>query len=144
MTITTNNCPPAGPNPASLQRWGHSAALLVGGSPRTGSSLQNRHQHVNQPENGPSQNRSHTILTAGTSSGVQKRSARNQFSPGQSSLFPHPALFFFVSNASSCLGVDRHSLPRMLSTDSRTADNPYDFRHLLRKTSQRRRLIKQY
>uniref|UniRef100_A0A8C3GCI0 non-specific serine/threonine protein kinase n=1 Tax=Cyclopterus lumpus TaxID=8103 RepID=A0A8C3GCI0_CYCLU len=39
---------------------------------------------------------------------------------------------------------DRHSLPRMPSTESRTEDNPFDFRHLLRKTSQRRRLIKQY
>ncbi|XP_077952269.1 myosin-IIIa isoform X5 [Gasterosteus aculeatus] len=39
---------------------------------------------------------------------------------------------------------DRHSLLRMPSTDSRTEDNPFDFRHLLRKTSQRRRLIKQY
>uniref|UniRef100_A0A3P8SPF2 non-specific serine/threonine protein kinase n=1 Tax=Amphiprion percula TaxID=161767 RepID=A0A3P8SPF2_AMPPE len=36
------------------------------------------------------------------------------------------------------------SVPRMSSTESRTEDNPYDFRHLLRKTSQRRRLIKQY
>ncbi|XP_047468034.1 myosin-IIIa isoform X2 [Mugil cephalus] len=34
--------------------------------------------------------------------------------------------------------------PRMSSTESRGEDNPYDFRHLLRKTSQRRRLIKQY
>ncbi|XP_062415251.1 myosin-IIIa [Pungitius pungitius] len=39
---------------------------------------------------------------------------------------------------------DRFLLPRMPSTDSRTEDNPFDFRHLLRKTSQRRRLIKQY
>uniref|UniRef100_A0A672FP73 non-specific serine/threonine protein kinase n=1 Tax=Salarias fasciatus TaxID=181472 RepID=A0A672FP73_SALFA len=38
----------------------------------------------------------------------------------------------------------RRSLPRMSSTDSRAEDNPYDYRHLLRKTSQRRRLIKQY
>uniref|UniRef100_A0A3Q1GVG2 non-specific serine/threonine protein kinase n=1 Tax=Acanthochromis polyacanthus TaxID=80966 RepID=A0A3Q1GVG2_9TELE len=38
----------------------------------------------------------------------------------------------------------RRSVPRMSSTESRTEDNPYDFRHLLRKTSQRRRLIKQY
>ncbi|KAF0028446.1 hypothetical protein F2P81_019533 [Scophthalmus maximus] len=30
----------------------------------------------------------------------------------------------------------------MLSVESRTEDNPYDFRHLLRKTSQRRKLIK--
>ncbi|KAM6908133.1 myosin-IIIa [Lycodopsis pacificus] len=37
--------------------------------------------------------------------------------------------------------VCRHSLPRMPSTESRTEDNPFDFRHLLRKTSQRRRLI---
>ncbi|KAM8823539.1 myosin-IIIa [Spinachia spinachia] len=40
--------------------------------------------------------------------------------------------------------VPRPSLSRMPSTDSRTEDNPFDFRHLLRKTSQRRRLIKQY
>uniref|UniRef100_A0A3Q1FRL6 non-specific serine/threonine protein kinase n=1 Tax=Acanthochromis polyacanthus TaxID=80966 RepID=A0A3Q1FRL6_9TELE len=39
---------------------------------------------------------------------------------------------------------NRRSVPRMSSTESRTEDNPYDFRHLLRKTSQRRRLIKQY
>ncbi|XP_028288667.1 myosin-IIIa [Parambassis ranga] len=39
---------------------------------------------------------------------------------------------------------NRRSLPRMSSTESRSEDNPYDFRHLLRKTSQRRRLIKQY
>ncbi|XP_037613510.1 myosin-IIIa isoform X1 [Sebastes umbrosus] len=46
---------------------------------------------------------------------------------------------------SSPLGDNRRSVPRMLSTDSRTDDdNPHDFRHLLRKTSQRRRLIKQY
>ncbi|XP_051910752.1 myosin-IIIa isoform X2 [Hippocampus zosterae] len=36
------------------------------------------------------------------------------------------------------------SVARMLSASSRTDDNPYDFRHLLRKTSQRRRLIRQY
>lgn len=40
--------------------------------------------------------------------------------------------------------VDRRSVPRMASTESRTEDNPYDYRHLLRKTSQRRKLIKQY
>nr|XP_046227777.1 myosin-IIIa isoform X2 [Scatophagus argus] len=39
---------------------------------------------------------------------------------------------------------NRRSVPRMLSTESRTEDNPYDYRHLLRKTSQRRKLIKQY
>lgn len=39
---------------------------------------------------------------------------------------------------------NRHSLPRMASTDSKKDDNPYDYRHLLRKTSQRQRLIKQY
>ncbi|XP_078137393.1 myosin-IIIa [Sander vitreus] len=39
---------------------------------------------------------------------------------------------------------NRHSVPRMPSTESRTEDNPYDFRHILRKTSQRRRLIKHY
>uniref|UniRef100_A0A665X661 non-specific serine/threonine protein kinase n=1 Tax=Echeneis naucrates TaxID=173247 RepID=A0A665X661_ECHNA len=39
---------------------------------------------------------------------------------------------------------DERSVPRMPSTESRTEENPYDFRHLLRKTSQRRRLIKQY
>ncbi|XP_054621198.1 myosin-IIIa isoform X2 [Dunckerocampus dactyliophorus] len=38
----------------------------------------------------------------------------------------------------------RHSVPRVPSADSRSEDNPYDFRHLLRKTSQRRRLIRQY
>ncbi|XP_030624792.1 myosin-IIIa [Chanos chanos] len=38
----------------------------------------------------------------------------------------------------------RHSLPRMPSTESQTEDNPYDYRKILRKTSQRRRLIKQY
>ncbi|XP_041923787.1 myosin-IIIa isoform X1 [Alosa sapidissima] len=38
----------------------------------------------------------------------------------------------------------RPSLPRMPSTESEKEDNPYDFRKLLRKTSQRRRLIKQY
>ncbi|KAK5849942.1 hypothetical protein PBY51_014237 [Eleginops maclovinus] len=39
---------------------------------------------------------------------------------------------------------NRRSFPRMSSTESRTEDNPYDFRHLLRKTSQRRKLIKHY
>ncbi|XP_039645365.1 myosin-IIIa isoform X9 [Perca fluviatilis] len=39
---------------------------------------------------------------------------------------------------------NRRSVPRMPSTESRTEDNPYDFRHILRKTSQRRRLIKHY
>ncbi|XP_038587407.1 myosin-IIIa [Micropterus salmoides] len=39
---------------------------------------------------------------------------------------------------------NRHSVPRMPSTESRADENPYDFRHLLRKTSQRRKLIKQY
>ncbi|KAM3860363.1 myosin-IIIa [Diretmus argenteus] len=38
----------------------------------------------------------------------------------------------------------RHSVPRMPSTESHTEDNPYDYRHLLRKTSQRRKLIKKY
>lgn len=38
----------------------------------------------------------------------------------------------------------RRSMSRVSSTDSRTEDNPYDFRHLLRKTSQRRKLIKHY
>uniref|UniRef100_A0A4W6DVD6 non-specific serine/threonine protein kinase n=1 Tax=Lates calcarifer TaxID=8187 RepID=A0A4W6DVD6_LATCA len=37
-----------------------------------------------------------------------------------------------------------NSVPRMPSTESQTEENPYDYRHLLRKTSQRRRLIKQY
>uniref|UniRef100_A0AAQ6IQ17 non-specific serine/threonine protein kinase n=1 Tax=Anabas testudineus TaxID=64144 RepID=A0AAQ6IQ17_ANATE len=36
------------------------------------------------------------------------------------------------------------SVPRMPSTESQTEENPYDYRRLLRKTSQRRRLIKQY
>ncbi|KAJ8396803.1 hypothetical protein AAFF_G00014020 [Aldrovandia affinis] len=35
----------------------------------------------------------------------------------------------------------RHSLPRMPSTESQAEENPYDYRKLLRKTSQRRRLI---
>ncbi|CAJ1082668.1 myosin-IIIa [Xyrichtys novacula] len=39
---------------------------------------------------------------------------------------------------------NRRSVPRLPSTESQTEENPYDFRHLLRKTSQRRRLIKQY
>uniref|UniRef100_A0A1A8CQF9 non-specific serine/threonine protein kinase n=2 Tax=Nothobranchius kadleci TaxID=1051664 RepID=A0A1A8CQF9_NOTKA len=39
---------------------------------------------------------------------------------------------------------NRRSVPRMSSMESRSGDNPYDFRHLLRKTSQRRRLIKHY
>ncbi|XP_020791281.1 myosin-IIIa [Boleophthalmus pectinirostris] len=39
---------------------------------------------------------------------------------------------------------NRRSVPRMASTESHKEDNPYDFRHLLRKTSQRQRLIKQY
>ncbi|XP_028826695.1 LOW QUALITY PROTEIN: myosin-IIIa [Denticeps clupeoides] len=38
----------------------------------------------------------------------------------------------------------RHSFPRTPSTESQAADNPYDYRKLLRKTSQRRRLIKQF
>ncbi|XP_075903749.1 myosin-IIIa [Nelusetta ayraudi] len=39
---------------------------------------------------------------------------------------------------------NRRSLPRTMSTESRSEDNPYDYRHLLRKTSQRRKLIKHY
>ncbi|XP_036437759.1 myosin-IIIa [Colossoma macropomum] len=39
---------------------------------------------------------------------------------------------------------NRRSFPRMPSTESQSEDNPYDYRKLLRKTSQRRRLIKQY
>ncbi|KAK7881492.1 hypothetical protein WMY93_029901 [Mugilogobius chulae] len=39
---------------------------------------------------------------------------------------------------------NRRSVPRMASTESHKEDNPYDYRHLLRKTSQRRKLIKQY
>ncbi|XP_044196292.1 myosin-IIIa isoform X1 [Thunnus albacares] len=39
---------------------------------------------------------------------------------------------------------NRSSVPRMSSTESRTDENPYDYRHLLRKTSQRRKLIKHY
>ncbi|KAG9340094.1 hypothetical protein JZ751_022016 [Albula glossodonta] len=35
----------------------------------------------------------------------------------------------------------RHSLPRMPSTESQAEENPYDYRKLLRKTSQRRRLV---
>ncbi|MFT7809582.1 myosin-IIIa [Arapaima gigas] len=38
----------------------------------------------------------------------------------------------------------RHSLPRMPSMESESDDNPYDYRKLLRKTSQRQRLIKQH
>ncbi|XP_072534788.1 myosin-IIIa [Salminus brasiliensis] len=38
----------------------------------------------------------------------------------------------------------RLSFPRMPSTESQSEDNPYDYRKLLRKTSQRGRLIKQY
>ncbi|XP_070842280.1 myosin-IIIa isoform X3 [Chaetodon trifascialis] len=41
-------------------------------------------------------------------------------------------------------GDNRRSVPRMPSTESQAEDNPYDYRHLLRKTSQRRKLIKQY
>ncbi|KAK6299813.1 hypothetical protein J4Q44_G00298460 [Coregonus suidteri] len=37
----------------------------------------------------------------------------------------------------------RHSIPRLPSAEGQD-DNPYDYRKLLRKTSQRRRLIKQY
>uniref|UniRef100_A0A3B5A062 non-specific serine/threonine protein kinase n=1 Tax=Stegastes partitus TaxID=144197 RepID=A0A3B5A062_9TELE len=39
-------------------------------------------------------------------------------------------------------GSSRHTRERAVTEPE--ADNPYDFRHLLRKTSQRRRLIKQY
>ncbi|XP_028290295.1 myosin-IIIa isoform X2 [Gouania willdenowi] len=39
---------------------------------------------------------------------------------------------------------NRRSLSRSVSSESRTEENPYDYRHLLRKTSQRRRLIKHY
>lgn len=42
------------------------------------------------------------------------------------------------------LPVPRRSVPRTLSSNSQTKDNPYDFRHLLRKTSQRKKLIKHY
>uniref|UniRef100_A0A8C7D8U4 non-specific serine/threonine protein kinase n=1 Tax=Oncorhynchus kisutch TaxID=8019 RepID=A0A8C7D8U4_ONCKI len=42
-----------------------------------------------------------------------------------------------------CCCVDRHSVPRLPSAEGQD-DNPYDYRKLLRKTSQRRRLIKQY
>ncbi|KAM9332958.1 myosin-IIIa [Pholidichthys leucotaenia] len=38
--------------------------------------------------------------------------------------------------------VNRRSFSRASSTESRTGENPYDYRHLLRKTSQRQRLIK--
>eukprot|EP00066_Takifugu_rubripes_P017133 XP_011606399.1 PREDICTED: myosin-IIIa [Takifugu rubripes] len=41
-------------------------------------------------------------------------------------------------------GDNRRPLPRTLSADSQTKENPYDFRHLLRKTSQRTKLIKRY
>uniref|UniRef100_G3NNA8 non-specific serine/threonine protein kinase n=1 Tax=Gasterosteus aculeatus aculeatus TaxID=481459 RepID=G3NNA8_GASAC len=63
-------------------------------------------------------------------------------------LFPEDASPYGAPERRPSLGgsVDGgiHSLLRMPSTDSRTEDNPFDFRHLLRKTSQRRRLIKQY
>ncbi|XP_061876951.1 myosin-IIIa isoform X1 [Entelurus aequoreus] len=39
---------------------------------------------------------------------------------------------------------NRRCVPRISSTESRSEENPHDFRHLLRKTSQRRRLIRQY
>ncbi|XP_076827622.1 myosin-IIIa [Brachyhypopomus gauderio] len=39
---------------------------------------------------------------------------------------------------------NRHSFPRMPSTESQSEDNPYDYRKLLRKTSQRGRLIEQH
>lgn len=63
---------------------------------------------------------------------------------------PRPTLcstfLFFSICAEICLlcVIDRRSVPRMASTESRTEENPYDFRHLLRKTSQRQRLIKHY
>ncbi|KAF4096052.1 hypothetical protein G5714_023655 [Onychostoma macrolepis] len=38
---------------------------------------------------------------------------------------------------------NRHSFSRMPSTESQSEDNPYDYRKILRKTSQRRRLITQ-
>lgn len=40
--------------------------------------------------------------------------------------------------------TDRRSVARTLSASSQAKENPYDFRHLLRKTSQRRKLIKKY
>ncbi|XP_035386773.1 myosin-IIIa [Electrophorus electricus] len=42
------------------------------------------------------------------------------------------------------LKENRHSFPRIPSTESQSEDNPYDYRKLLRKTSQRGRLIKQH
>ncbi|XP_051542770.1 myosin-IIIa-like [Myxocyprinus asiaticus] len=41
------------------------------------------------------------------------------------------------------LNEERHSFSRMPSTESQSEDNPYDFRKILRKTSQRRRLLTQ-
>ncbi|XP_068603891.1 myosin-IIIa [Brachionichthys hirsutus] len=41
-------------------------------------------------------------------------------------------------------GGNRRSVPRSASTESRTEENPFDYRHLLRKTSQRKKLIRQY
>uniref|UniRef100_A0A8C2FTG5 non-specific serine/threonine protein kinase n=1 Tax=Cyprinus carpio TaxID=7962 RepID=A0A8C2FTG5_CYPCA len=41
------------------------------------------------------------------------------------------------------LSVHRHSFSRMPSTESQSEDNPYDYRKILRKTSQRQRLITQ-
>lgn len=40
--------------------------------------------------------------------------------------------------------ADRGCVATTISTNSQTKENPYDFRHLLRKTSQRRKLIKQH
>lgn len=73
------------------------------------------------------------------------------FSPTWIVSSPFSRCFFFfclprvrcVERVPSCV-VDRRSVPRMPSAESHAEDNPYDFRHLLRKTSQRRKLIKQY
>ncbi|KAG7231250.1 hypothetical protein INR49_012081 [Caranx melampygus] len=48
----------------------------------------------------------------------------------------------YITYVQEAPDTEMHSVPRMPSTESRTDENPYDFRHLLRKTSQRRRLIK--
>uniref|UniRef100_A0AAQ6IGR5 non-specific serine/threonine protein kinase n=1 Tax=Anabas testudineus TaxID=64144 RepID=A0AAQ6IGR5_ANATE len=49
-----------------------------------------------------------------------------------------------VTNQDGRKRQNQLSVPRMPSTESQTEENPYDYRRLLRKTSQRRRLIKQY
>lgn len=65
-------------------------------------------------------------------------------------IFSSPLWCCFCSVCLLCVGTvlslsrDRRSAPGMASAESRAEDNPYDYRHLLRKTSQRRKLIKHY